>query len=584
VILAAGVEALVAAFCQAPSNPTVAYAVTLQDGVSRTDDFGASFGPPTPIPNPNLVDCAVDPTDPSVVYALAYTYYPNPLPVLFKSTDAGRSFFTIGNGLPEGLNSSFLAVAPTNPQTVYLASYDLQGLLWVSTDGGLNFHSLPIPPTSYRVHLHPTDDGTLFVVGDLLFLSTDYGASFTQVGAGLPLNPGNLVFDANDASVIYVVGNENGVFRSNDGGLTFERAPGLGDAQLLGLGAVSVGLSPHNVGEPPIVFVGTSLGPFKSTDGGDTFVDIRHGYRGTQVQDLAIDADGRLLIATYNTVGVFRSNEAGAYDIIGDTLPRGTATLLQAVAAAPDDPSVFIVAGADPDPTSSSDAIFWTADGGASWSRADTTPDFGITSRVRIAFAPTNPNRVYLVGAGLYRSDDRGQTFTRMSPDRQPLGTVAVDPMNADILYVGSWSLNQGLFKSTDGGSTLLPLGLSGNFIAIAIEPTQPQVIYAGRRDGAVIRSVDSGLTFTSASVGLGGDRVLGLAVDPSQPLRLFAWMHAGGLFRSEDGADSWTAVETDETLRRSAVQAGQPAMVVSPGKSTRVYVGNGSVLQFTNP
>jgi len=265
-------------------------------------------------------------------------------------------------------------------------------------------------------------------------------------------------------------------------------------------------------------------------------------------------------------------------------LPRGTATLLQAVAAAPDDPSVFIVAGADPDPTSSSDAIFWTADGGASWSRADTTPDFGITSRVRIAFAPTNPNRVYLVGAGLYRSDDRGQTFTRMSPDRQPLGTVAVDPMNADILYVGSWSLNQGLFKSTDGGSTLLPLGLSGNFIAIAIEPTQPQVIYAGRRDGAVIRSVDSGLTFTSASVGLGGDRVLGLAVDPSQPLRLFAWMHAGGLFRSEDGADSWTAVETDETLRRSAVQAGQPAMVVSPGKSTRVYVGNGSVLQFTNP
>jgi hypothetical protein len=62
--------------------------------------------------------------------------------------------------------------------------------------------------------------------------------------------------------------------------------------------------------------------------------------------------------------------------------------------------------------------------------------------------------------------------------------------------------------------------------------------------------------------------------------MRLFVWMHAGGLFQSDDGADSWSAVDTGETLRRSTAQAGQTAMAINPSDPEHVYVGNGSVLQ----
>jgi photosystem II stability/assembly factor-like uncharacterized protein len=198
---------------------------------------------------------------------------------------------------------------------------------------------------------------------------------------------------------------------------------------------------------------------------------------------------------------------------------------------------------------------------------------------VRIAFALSNASRVYAASlAGLYRSNDGGQSFARLST--LGLGSIAVDPLNPDVLYVGTWSDNRGVFKSTNGGLTLVETGQRGNFSALAIDPQHPDIIYAGLRFGAVLRSLDGAGTFTPASQGLSGDRVLGLGVDPELPTRLLVWMHAGGLFRSDDGADSWTAVDNGETLRRSTAQAGSTALVIDPRDPERVFLGNSSVLQ----
>jgi hypothetical protein len=59
--------------------------------------------------------------------------------------------------------------------------------------------------------------------------------------------------------------------------------------------------------------------------------------------------------------------------------------------------------------------------------------------------------------------------------------------------------------------------------------------------------------------------------------------MHAGGLFRSNDGADSWAAVDTGETLRRSTGASGQTALAIDQSDPENVYLGNASVLQFVN-
>ncbi len=342
---------------------------------------------------------------------------------------------------------------------------------------------------------------------------------------------------------------------------------------------IAVGVSPRNAEDPPVIYAGTSLGPIRSDDGGSTFAPIHDGYRGSSVNDLAIDAAGRLLIASFNSVGVFRSAGPGVYQTIGDSLPRGIATSIAAVAAAPDDPELYVVGGG----TSGPSGVFLTTDGGGSWTQAIIPGDPSFYIRMRIAFAPSDSSRVYLVSpsgtTGLFRSSDAGRSFDRVAT--QALSAIAVDPRDPDVLYVGNRLGAAGLFKSTDGGLTLR-LVASASISSIALDPHHPDVIYAGSV-GTVLRSVDGGQSFRQTGQGLIGDGVIGLGVVSTQPSRLFASMHAGGLFRSNDGADSWAPVETGEALRRSTAIAGQTALVIDPSDPERVYLGNASVLQFVN-
>src|SRR5262249_39048552 len=152
--------------------------------------------------------------------------------------------------------------------------------------------------------------------------------------------------------------------------------------------------------------------------------------------------------------------------------------------------------------------------------------DPGFYLRMRIAFAPSDSSRVYIVSgtatAGLFRSNDAGISFERLAT--QSLTSIAVDENNPDVLYLGSYSGSSGLFKSTDGGATLRLIA-SGLFSAVAVDPQRPQVVYAGLRSGSVLRSVDGGETFSPAGQGITGDRVLGLGIVPAQPTRMFVWM-----------------------------------------------------------
>jgi len=576
-----GVEPYPETLCQAPSNPDVVYLATLANGIFRTADFGESWERLASLSNPYLLACAVDSADPDVVYALAgYGDDPQFPGILFKSTDGGHSFVDVGANLPTIHYATAVAVAPTSPQTIYVADasddYSPTGALYVSSDGGLNFRALSNAPPPLGVHPHPTEDGTLLVVSlsRRLFGSRDGGETFMQIGTGLPEIFDSLAFDPTDSSRMYVAARTNGVFRSVDGGITFERLNGLGEEALRGLGATVVGAT---LGVEPTrvaVYVGTSLGPFRSDDNGETFQPIHSGYRGTQVNGLALDFTGRLLVATINSVGAFRSISPGVYETITDTLPPDTVLGMSDVGAAPDDSNLYFMSAHGGLPT---DGLYRTVNGGGSWTRVLAGPFLG---RVVIAFAPSDPNRVYVTSyvVGLYASSDRGASFDRRSS--LGVGALAVDPSDANVIYVGAYADGSGIYKSTDGGSTFQQTAQRGNFYDLAVHPKNPQIVYAGEQFGSVLRSLDAGATFTRADRGLSGDRVLGLGVDPVHPSRVFVWMHGGGLFKSDDQAEQWTPVDTGETLRRGTAQAGYTALVVDPRDPEHVYLGNGSVLQ----
>ncbi len=585
-----GVEPFANGLCQAPSAPGTVYSpsgAVAGRPVFRTDDFGESWRATSSGIGATIfpVDCAVDPSNPDVLYVLTFdldTF----TGLLFKSVDGGRTF--TGMGLPALEGSFAVRVSPTDPRTVFVANStgDANDGLYVSHDGGATFRRLPAsPPLPFRIAPHPTRDGLLFVTGGVdssVFRSADGGATFAQVG---PASVSLIAFDPADASAVYLAAGANGLQRSGDFGLTFTRLAGPAAAQVGPGGVNSVGIAPSRDRRRHI-YVGTDRGPYRSDDGGSTFDSISDSFRGAAVNDLAIDASGRLMVAALHTVVAFRAQKAGrprsgSYDQFGARLttsqpnPQGEWDGV-AVAPSPVDPDAAVV-------VTIGNGVFSTEDGGASWTRAAFAPFepfFG--SFVRITIAPGNMSRVYLIarGPGLARSDDAGRSFRQLFAER--LGAIAVDPTNPDVIYLGAFDNGHGLFKSVNGGNTVVSLGVPGNFSSLAVDPRHPQTVYAGNRAGGVLRSLDAGATWASASSGLpAGREVLVVAIDPAIADRLYAWVKASGVFVSADAGGTWTAAETGESARRTGIEAGRASMAVDPVKAGRVYIGNSGVVQI---
>jgi hypothetical protein len=433
---------------------------------------------------------------------------------------------------------------------------------------------------------HPTVAGLLFVSAvDGLFRSTDGGATFALVAGPDQVN--TIAFDPSDPAAVFAAATTGGVLRSANFGATFTRlaGPTAEQAGPHGVGFVAVGGARRGRSR---IYASTERGPFRSDDGGNTFVPVNHTYRGATVNDLAIDAAGRLTVAAFHTVVAWRAQVAGhsrsdSFDAFGVRVTTTQPDIFgawngAAVAPSPVDANSALVAA-------SGNGVFSTADDGATWTKATFTPFepfFG--SFVRLAFAPGSATRVYLAprGSGLFRSDDGGRSFQLASLAEPRIGAVAVDPRNREVVYLGAFDNGHGLFKSVDGGTTIVSLGVRGNFSSLSIDPRNPQTIYAANRAGGVLRSVDAGATWISASTGLPpANSVLAVAVDPRIAARVYAWVKAAGLFVSADGGASWTAVETAEAWRRSGIEAGQATMAVDPMVAGRVYIGNSGVVQI---
>jgi photosystem II stability/assembly factor-like uncharacterized protein len=615
-VLSNGVEPYGNGFCQAPSAPSTVYSPgdffnssLFQPGrpVFRTDDLGRTWRSMGAIvvndAAVSIGDCAVDALDPDILYVVPSDSFDNA--ALFKSTDGGRSFAAVGAGL-EGLWSFRVRIAPTRPDTLYVIATgftddpaDEDGIIvsiHVTHDGGISFAPLPASPAdASRIYAHPTRDGMLFVSGvasdgqSRLFRSTDGGATFAPVG---PPGGAFVAFDPGDAAAVYAVMDPGALYRSRDFGATFVRLPGPTANQMGPLGMNAVGVTRSSRGRKH-VYVGTDRGVYRSDDGGKSFTSICDSYRGADVNDLALDAAGRLMVGARPTV-VFRGRWPGRpynYDSFGANLaatPPAGISFGTAVAPSTVDARVAVVA-------TLFDGMFSTADGGATWTQATLRdgelirefPPSG--SWIRALFAPGSATRVYFSnGRALFRSDDAGLSFEEVFlggsiAGRQP--GIAVDPSEPDVIYLSTFQpffprIPNGLHKSLDGGGTVVSLDVPGDFTTLAIDPTNSQTVYAGNRAGGVLRSTDGGASWQDASRGLPPGETLAVAADPRIAGRVYAWVQAGGLFVSADAGGHWTAADTAESLRRSGIAFGRSAMAVDRVVPGRVYLGNSGVLQ----
>lgn len=140
------------------------------------------------------------------------------------------------------------------------------------------------------------------------------------------------------------------------------------------------------------------------------------------------------------------------------------------------------------------------------------------------------------------------------NPGNGRVNCITVDPTNASVIYVGTPA--GGLWKSTNGGAQWTSLfddaptlGVSG----VAVDPTDPQVVYCATGDGdgtdtysmGVIKSTDGGGTWNSTGLDWHITAVRTtrmLRMHPTDPLTLLCAAN-NGLWRTEDGGDAWTMV-----------------------------------------
>jgi photosystem II stability/assembly factor-like uncharacterized protein len=499
-----------------------------------------------------------------------------------------------------------LAVAgvPREPQHFYFGA--VNGGVWETTDAGRTWEPIfdqqsvgsigaiavaPSAPNVVYVGTGEADMRSDIAQGTGMYRSRDGGHSWTRIGLDDSQQIGKIIVDPADPSVVYVAAlghpygpnKERGVFRTRDGGETWQRVLGDDDAT----GAIDLAFEPGNAKTiyaamwqarrtpwniyPPASGPGSGL--YKSTDGGDTWTPMHaNGFP---------DRVGRIGVA------VAPSNPQRVYAIV-DSL------------------SVEEDVG----------GLYRSDDAGASWKRI--SRDDRIWQRGwyfnRIAVDPKNADRVYVMNTIVLRTDDAGEHFIALKGDNtgDDFHEMWIDPENPDRQILGvdqgaivtlnggrTWSswLNQPTAQiyrvstdnrfpyrvygaQQDSGAAEVPsrtgdhdgitmrefreVTVGGESDMIAPDPDDPDVVFGGRVDKLDLRtgqtqSVDP--TLPSPDL-YRRTWTLPLVFSRRGPKRLYFGNQK--IFRTSDGGAHWDAISPDLTREDPGVPANVDAVTAA--------------------
>jgi len=513
--------------------------VSSVNSMFRSDDGGNTFGA---ISAPGATSKLAMPADGSALYVSSGSSDTK----VYRSTNFGATWQDVSTGLPTGDFIPDLVVDLQDPNTLYVLT-DSHGLYKTTNAGQLwtlvNALSVLGPK---KLALDPGAPGQMLLatVNSGLMKSSDGGvnwspdasapyAQYAWVGYA-PASPG-----AQDGAAVAVPYYGAVIHRAS-------RAQNWASGQQVKLATVyDVAFDPHST--DPVnstLLVATDEGPLLSQNGGVTFAGRSHGIRGGRAQNLVAAHDtGGTMYAAFATgpIGIHRRTLSGWSPVDNEELRSRVPYAFQptALAVDPNDPLAVLIA---------SSGAFASSDGGQSWSTAN--PDLGGVIR-SIQFASSNPQVAYAAADpyGVYRSDNHGVTwFLRSAGLPASIGVVAVDPTVAATAYAAAQAPATPplVYKTTNGGTTWTPAGagLAAEWIvSLAIDPTNPQVLYAGASGTGegLFKTTNGGTSWARVGAPAGDDPALTIAVDPVVSSTLVMAINVlGGASRSIDSGATW--------------------------------------------
>ena len=428
--------------------------------------------------------------------------------------------------------------------------------------------------------------GALFVLlHSVLPVRADVGVW----SGGLPEggSVGDIVAAPADPLTLWAAAGVNGVFRSTDGGATWDKANNGVTPYVRDLAVTKVG---STVGLYAVSTSSFTPMVWRSTDGGTTWTSSGAGLEGTWPSDVAAPpSDLTTVYCVTRYDGVFKSTDGGSsFAPINAGLPIPLPTL-STLSVDPVSPAILYLGINQSNPG----GVYKSTDAGATWSASNT----GIESaRIRhIVVDPVTPSTLYVTAASsdrLYKSTDSGATWapaaTGLTPGQTPRA-LAIDPSTPTTLYVAVFP---GIFRSLDGAANWNDLGvpLQGASVgallveAPAVAPLAPEggtpLLWAGTAYG-VLRSTDGGTTWPESNSGLEAYYSYVIS-DPSQPATVYASDLGSGMVKTTDGGATWARINNGLTSVSFSMYLLDES-VIAPTNPQVLYLGDVTEVYRTN-
>ncbi|HZQ96132.1 MAG TPA: hypothetical protein VFA67_14040 [Candidatus Sulfotelmatobacter sp.] len=453
---------------------------------------------------------------------------PPPKPESPKSPFEGMRYRLVG----PFRGGRVLAVAgvPGQNDTYYFGA--VAGGMWKTTDGGLNWRPLwdkftEASPSVGAIAVAPSDPNVVYagtgeacirgniVMGNGVYKSTDAGKTWKYSGLRDTYSIGRMIVHPKDANTVYVAAlghpfgpnTTRGVFRSRDGGKTWQRILYVDDKT----GAIDVQFDQTN---PNILFAGMWQADRKPWS-------MESGGPGS---------------------GLYRSADAGDTwtKLTGKGLPEGTIGRI-GIATTPNPNRIYALIEAE------KGGLFRSDDAGEKWELVNDDRRYRQRAwyYTHVFADPRNPDVVYILNTGTYRSIDGGKTFTPLHTPHGDNHGFWIDPANPQRLINGD---DGGATISTDGGDswTTLYNQPTAQFYHIAADNRFPYWLYGAQQDNSTVA-----IASASASGGIdqsnyhevGGGESGYVTPDPTDPEIVYAGSYGGDITRYDHRTEQTQAI-----------------------------------------
>lgn len=360
---------------------------------------------------------------------------------------------------------------------------------------------------------HPTNNRIIYAgtAGGGVWKSNDGGATFNSIFDDYCQSIGAVAIDPNDPdNTIYVGTGEtwtrnsvsigDGLYKTVDGGSNWTKM-GFEKSERI----ANIIVNPKNSKEIYVAVLGAlwgdseDRGVYKTTDGGVTWNKILYTNQKTGCADLAMD-------------------------------PKDPNTLYASMWE-------FSRTGWSFESGGENSALLKTTDGGTTWTKIHNGFPEGNLGRLGIAIAPSNPNILYTVieakkeeRKGLYRSDDAGKSWKQLNNDFgitvRPFyfSRIVVDPKNSEVIVKGGLTGS----ISRDGGKTFKSLGnMHSDIHDVIFDINDSDRMYAGT-DGGVYRSWNGGTTMEIVE-NLPISQFYHVSLDDAEPYNVYGGLQDNG-------------------------------------------------------